>query len=65
MDHILIKYAKRKPFADLPKMPKGAIYDKEKGYWVINDSPLTATADFQKQQTKKCDLETGEDQKGD
>jgi len=65
MDHVLIKYAKRKPFTDIPTMPERTVYDNEKGYWILDEIPFIDTPNFQKQQTKKCDLETGEDQKGD
>jgi hypothetical protein len=66
MDHVLIKNAKRKPYTNKPVMPNGVRYDKEKGFWVINDSPFVDSDEFKEQQgTKKCDVETGEDQKGE
>lgn len=64
--HILLQYATRKPYKSIPEMPEGAIFDTSKGYWVKDNTCLiTPTSDYGKQATKKCDQETGEDQKGE
>ena len=64
--HILIEHAKRKPYSSSPEMPKGAIYDTAKGYWVSDDEPLVSPGSkYGALVSKKCDQETGEDQKGE
>lgn len=66
MAHILFKkyfvYRKRKEI----KAPEGFIYDKLLGAWIDekNNSPLVLHKDFPLNGTKKQDVETGEDQKG-
>ena len=42
-------------------------YDAQKGYWIVGEAPLVATEEFlsNRHSTKKCDQETGEDQKGE
>jgi hypothetical protein len=42
-------------------------YDSQKGYWVNNDSgkPVITDPAAQKPKTKKADVETGEDKKGE
>lgn len=66
-NHILIKHAKRKPFSSAPQMPDGATFDSKKGYWIAkNSAPLVSpNSSYGEQVTKKCDQETGEDQKGE
>ena len=65
-EHILIAYATRRPYRTTPIMPDRAEYDPAKGYWLKDDEPLVATAEFtENSQSKKCDQETGEDQKGE
>lgn len=65
-EHILIQHAKRKPFSSTPEMPVGSIFDRKKGYWIRDGEKLvTQDSDYGQQVTKKCDQETGEDQKGE
>ena len=66
-EHILMKYATRRPYRETPDMPDSVQYDPVKGYWLKNGSPLVATEEFTRggPVTKKCDQETGEDQKGE
>ena len=45
-------------------MPEGAIYDAERGYWTQEGAPLFIV-DGIRPHTKKEDLETGEDMKGE
>lgn len=61
-NHILIAYATRRPYKDAPDMPPDAVYDERRGYWLSNGEPLVLTMGGTV--TKKCDQETGEDQKG-
>jgi len=65
--HILIKHAKRKPYSNAPEMPKDATFDSQKGYWVSgNIDPLVSPGSkYGALVSKKCDQETGEDQKGE
>jgi len=64
--HILISCATRRPYRDIPTIPDGAHYDSAKGYWLKDSGPLvTADAFAAGPVTKKCDHETGEDQKGE
>lgn len=64
--HILIEYAKRKPYSASPNMPKGAVFDTAKGYWLSGGVPLVSPGSrYGALVSKKCDQETGEDQKGE
>jgi len=64
--HILIEHAKRKPFSTIPEMPKHSQFDTAKGYWVSAGKPLvTPGSKYGALVSKKCDQETGEDQKGE
>jgi hypothetical protein len=63
-NHPLIATAIRKP-RNAPIMPAGAKYDVPTGCWLLNDAPLVTTEAGQAPVTKKNDLETGEDQKGE
>ena len=63
--HILLSYATRRPYKLIPEMPEDAKYDPSTGFWVINDEPLVGSDLFGLETTKKCDQETGEDQKGE
>ncbi len=61
--HPLLKTTRRTPAQPHGVRPKDATYDFEKGIWcgangpICNDSSYIAVS-------KKCDIETGEDQKG-
>ncbi len=46
---------------------EGCFFDDEKGYWidVTNDLPLVLSNRVKGLQTKKEDIETGEDKKGE
>ncbi|WP_439826900.1 hypothetical protein [Aeromonas enteropelogenes] len=64
--HFLIKLATKKPYLDKPEMPEGSFYDSVKGYWVkAGESLVSYSSEFGVMATKKCDIETGEDQKGE
>lgn len=66
MKHILLqkalKYKRRRPI----QKPKGYIFDVSLGAWVnnIDKSLLIQSTNFPAQGTKKEDIETGEDHKG-
>lgn len=65
-DHVLIALAKRKLYAAIPDMPEGCSYDYDRGLWTkANDVLVSHDSEFGVQVTKKCDVETGEDQKGE
>jgi len=68
MSHLLLEKAfkyripdKKDPILD------NYIYDVDKGYWVnkVNDHPLVYDNDPPRPRTKKEDIETGEDRKGE
>lgn len=40
--HILIELAKRKPYLTSPEMPKDAVFDSAKGYWLSGSNPLVS-----------------------
>lgn len=61
--HPLIELAKRKPYAERPEMPPGATYSDQEGVWLVDGAPAARL--FGGPVTKKCDQETGEDQKGE
>ena len=67
MQHILMKQATRRPYSAIPKVKNDIQYDTVKGYWVSNQTPLVSTEEYLNgaQCSKKCDQETGEDQKGE
>lgn len=64
--HPLIQNATRRPYNETPTMPDGSVYDRVSGYWLYKGEPLVENDLFAMQHgTKKCDEETGEDQKGE
>lgn len=48
-------------------VPQNCIYDAKKGYWIDNDTAkaMMLSNDPRRPQSKKADIETGEDQKGE
>jgi hypothetical protein len=69
--HILIEKAfiyKKPNFSQRKKVLKQYKYDKISGYWINfnnKDAPAITDPAFSKPITKKHDIETGEDQKGE
>ena len=65
--HILLE--KAYTYDNVPRelTPEGCSYDRECGLWrVDNTGEVMMLSNFaQKPETKKCDIETGEDQKGE
>ncbi len=58
-DHILLQLAVRRPHTDVPSLPADAAYDAVAGCWQAGNGEA-----FQPATTKKQDIETGEDMKG-
>lgn len=64
--HILLAFATRRPYRMVPDLPENAKYDQIRGCWIIDGSSLARSSDGAViPTTKKCDQETGEDQKGE
>lgn len=65
--HILLEQAHRYLTQTSSNDVKGCSYHQEKGYWVNNSTgqAMMESNDPKPQTTKKCDRETGEDQKGE
>jgi len=61
-DHVLLQLAVRRAHADTPQLPSGAIYDAVAGWWHTSEDEV---GNFPPMQTKKNDIETGEDMKGE
>lgn len=66
MTHPLLEYATARPYREKPELPNNAEYDLARGIWLCNGFPLVEMEDFRSGRvSKKCDQETGEDQKGE
>ncbi len=64
--HVLLKRATRRRYTEAPRLPSDAIYDSKAGYWKQAGAAMVRTREFAYSRvSKKCDLETGEDQKGE
>jgi hypothetical protein len=65
--HILVAKAVRRPYRELPTLPPNATYDLAGGCWLLGNKPLVTSDEFLAGApvSKKCDQETGEDQKGE
>ena len=64
VDHILLTRAHRSPHRERPDIPDDVEYDAVAGYWRKEGVPLWAT-NAAMPLTKKNDIETGEDMKGE
>jgi len=66
-EHPLMAYATRRPYRTAPFMPDNVLYDSTKGYWLMGSVPMVASDEFAEgcSGSKKHDLETGEDLKGE
>lgn len=65
--HILLEKANHYDYKRSNIIPNNASYDSTRGFWTMNNSdvlymksPYALNRD-----SKKCDIETGEDQKGE
>lgn len=65
--HVLLDRAISYEFSDKPKPPKNCYYDRILGFWVDKRTGIAMMTSNhpEKVVTKKCDIETGEDQKGE
>lgn len=65
--HIILEKAHSYDFQRELTQPLGCIYDRKGGFWKIieNEEPMMLGDNPENRQTKKCDIETGEDQKGE
>ena len=66
-NHILLKLAKTYPVFTGELAPPNGRYDLLKGVWISEETGafLSESLDFPRVATKKADVETGEDQKGE
>lgn len=67
MRHILLEYARSYERGEVELTPAGCDYDLRAGAWVVKKSGILLVASPDRPrppQSKKNDVETGEDQKG-
>lgn len=66
-EHILLEKAFRYPEPKDLSTPNHCIFDEERGYWINNQTKevMMLMEERPLPQSKKCDRETGEDQKGE
>ncbi len=66
-EHILVEKAFRYSEPTVEPVPINCTYQMKKGYWINNSTGevMMLSSDQQRPQSKKCDRETGEDQKGE
>ena len=66
MGHILLEKTFIYPEPLTIKEPANCSYDEVSGYWKTHDGNAAIMSEsFRAGETKKCDIETGEDQKGE
>ena len=67
LEHILMTFATRRPYHAVPVASDCIQYDPARGYWIRDGVPFVTSDTFEESEfcTKKCDQETGEDQKGE
>ena len=65
--HILLDKSESYKIPKEISEPKGCLYNRQLGYWVNQDTELAMMLGKypERMQTKKHDIETGEDQKGE
>ena len=66
-EHLLLAKAYIYPLPKSEPILDGCEFDDKKGYWINiqNDMPFIFDEKGRRPQSKKCDNETGEDQKGE
>jgi len=64
LSHLLIKYAKRAATQGIPALPVAARYDTVLGLWMLEGALIAKMPELDRA-TKKEDIETGEDRKGE
>ncbi len=67
MEHILLEKAYVYPLPKEDFVPDECIYDNKRGYWILEKTkrPFILSEYSRPPRSKKCDVETGEDQKGE
>ncbi len=66
MSHILLRKAFIYPLPKEHPNMSGMLYDHKRGFWVdAAGRPAVTDPNFHGPRSKKCDIETGEDQKGE
>ena len=67
MAHVLLEQAYKYGTPIYEDTPDGCSFNQSKGYWILNTTgqALMESNEFRPSTTKKCDRETGEDQKGE
>ena len=63
--HVILANAKHYPVGKSVENPLGATYNYEAGYWMKDGEILMHSESGPKPGSKKFDVETGEDQKGE
>jgi hypothetical protein len=65
--HVLLAAATRRRHRAVPEMPEGATYNVASGCWMLGGVALVRTPGSRlgAPSSKKNDIETGEDQKGE
>jgi hypothetical protein len=66
-EHILLEKTFRYPKSKDDLVPQNCTYNTKKGYWIKNDTAevMMLSNDRHRPMSKKADIETGEDQKGE
>ena len=66
-DHLLIRFAERKPYKTTTSLLSTNEYDDKLGYRVVDGKPFVVSPEYTERPaaSKKCDQETGEDIKGE
>ena len=66
-EHIILEKAKRYNQSNKPVISNECAYDSQRGFWIDNTSntAMMKNDSCPKPTSKKCDVETGEDQKGE
>ena len=66
MSQILLERTFKYPEPLIVRDPQNCSYDDVSGYWKDNEGNAAIMSEtFRAGETKKCDIETGEDQKGE
>lgn len=65
--HVLLEKAKRYNLNSEINEVSGYVFNENAGYWVNSSTniPMMSGDNPQRLESKKCDVETGEDQKGE
>jgi len=64
--HLLLQLTRRLPVSQTVTDPPIGVYDEILGLWMdqVDGNPVVYDPNRPKPETKKCDVETGEDHKG-